>query len=234
MTVVEMSPDSDLADKMTPGSIIILLLPSGPVTPLNVHPENRKVKTGGELPTSQSGTSTDKTDCVETANIPTSSSLKENVELNKCAVKWTKLSTEDVKQLCGQKTTSRGTPTTEFATCVETHYRTRSSVKPKPDYQKRLPHSVSLNVSYEQDDSANSENDKSPVTKKCTKLRPKKEPSSARIKVVNFITKLPSVTPLGRSARNITAKSDAAPEPALKSPAASTPPSKYYNRRHFQ
>ena len=97
MTVVEMSPDSDLADKMTPGSIIILPLPSCPVTPLNVHPENRKVETGRELPTSQIGTSTDKTDRVETADIPTSSSLKENVVLNKCAVKLTKLSTEDVK-----------------------------------------------------------------------------------------------------------------------------------------
>ena len=174
-----MLPDSDLADKMTPGSIIILPLPSHPVTPLNVHPENRKVETGGELPTSQSGTSTNKTDCVETTNIPTSSSLKENVVLNKCAVKLTKLSTEDVKQLCGQKTTSRGTLTIEFATCVETHYRKRSSVKPKPDHQNRLPCSVSLNVSYEQDDSANSEDDKSPVAKKCTKLHPKKELSSA-------------------------------------------------------
>ena len=96
-TVVEMSPDSDLADKTTPGGIIILPLPSRPVTPLNVHPENRKVETGGELPTSQSGTSNDKTDHVETANIPTSTSPKENVVLNKCTVKLTKLSNEDVK-----------------------------------------------------------------------------------------------------------------------------------------
>ena len=97
-------------------------------------------------------------------------------------------------------------------------------MKPKPDSQNRLPHSVSLNVSYEQDDSANSEDDKSPVTKKCTKLHPKKELSSAQIKVDNFVTKPPSVTPLRRSARNITAKSDVAPEPAPKLPAASTPP----------
>ena len=96
-TVVEMAPDSDPTDKMTPGGVIILLLPSHPVTPLNVHPENRKVETGGELPISQSGTSTDKTDCAETANVPTSTSLKENVVLNKCSVKLTKLSNEDVK-----------------------------------------------------------------------------------------------------------------------------------------
>ena len=55
------------------------------------------METGGELPTSQSGTSTDKTDHVETANVPTSTSLKENVVLNKCSVKLTKLSNEDVK-----------------------------------------------------------------------------------------------------------------------------------------
>ena len=97
MTVVEMAPDSDPTDKTTPGGVIILPLPSCPVTPLNVHPENRKVETGGELPISQSGTSTDKTDCVETANVPTSTSLKENVVLNKCSVKLTKLSNEDVK-----------------------------------------------------------------------------------------------------------------------------------------
>ena len=95
--------NSDLADKMTPGGVIILPLPSHPVTPLNVHPENRKVETVGELPTSQSGTSTDKTNHVETANVPTSTSLKENVVLNKCSVKLTKLSNEDVNRLCGQK-----------------------------------------------------------------------------------------------------------------------------------
>ena len=33
MTVVETAPDSDLADKMTPGDVIILPLPSRPVTP---------------------------------------------------------------------------------------------------------------------------------------------------------------------------------------------------------
>ena len=78
-TVGETSPESDLADIMTPGGIIILLLPSCPVTPLNVHPKNSKVETGVELPTSQSDTCANKTDHVETTNIPTSSSLKVNV-----------------------------------------------------------------------------------------------------------------------------------------------------------
>ena len=117
--------------------------------------------------------------------------------------------------------------------CVETHYRTRSSMKPKPDCQNRLPHSVSLNVSDEQDGSPSSEDNKSPVAKKLTKLCPKKELSSARSKADNFVTKPPSVTPLQRSARNITLKPDTAPEPALKPPAVSTP-NKFYDRRHFQ
>ena len=186
MTVVETSPESDLIDTMTPGGVIILPLPSHPVTPLNVHPENKKVETGGELPTSQSDTSTDKNDHVETTNIPISSSLKVNVVLNKCAVTLTKLSNEDVKWLCGQKTTSRGTSMTELTTCVETHYRTRSSMKPKPDHQNWLPHSISLNVSYEQDGSPSSEDDKSPVAKKCTKLCPKKEASSTQINVTGL------------------------------------------------
>ena len=77
------------------------------------------------------------------------------------------------------KTISRCTSITESAAGVETHYRTRSSVKPKTNHQNRLPHSVSLNISYEQDGGPSSKDDKSPVAKKCTKLHPKKEPSSA-------------------------------------------------------
>ena len=92
-------------------------------------------------------------------------------------------------------------------------------MKPKTDRQNRLPHSISLNVSYEQDGSPNSEDDKSPVAKKCTKLCSKKEPSSAQIKADNFITKPPSVTPLRRSTRNITPKPDTAPEAAPTPPA---------------
>ena len=102
---VEMSPESDPVDTSTQGGVIILPLPSHPVTPLNIHPENKKVETGFETPTSQSDTHTDKTDQVETTKtdhvetttITKSSLLKTNVVLNKCAVKLTKLSNEDVK-----------------------------------------------------------------------------------------------------------------------------------------
>ena len=96
-------------------------------------------------------------------------------------------------------------------------------MKPKTNCKNRLPHSVSSNVSYEQEESPSSEDDKSPIAKKHTKLRPKKEPSSARIKVDNFVKKPPSVTPLRRSARNIAPKPDATPDPALNPPAANNP-----------
>ena len=102
---VEMSPEGDPADTSTPGRVIILPLLSCPVTPLNIHPENKNVETGFETPTSQSDTHTDKTDQVETTKTDhvemttttKSSQLKTNIILNKCAVKLTKLSKEDVK-----------------------------------------------------------------------------------------------------------------------------------------
>ena len=106
-------------------------------------------------------------------------------------------------------------------TPVETSYRTRSSVKPKPDHKNRLSHSVSLNVSYELEDSVSSEDDKSPVAKKRTKMRQKREPSSARIKADSCITKPPPVIPLRRSTRNITPKPDTPPV----SPKTTTEPS---------
>ena len=56
---------------------------------------------------------------------------------------------------------------------------------------------------------------------------PKRELSSARIKVDNFVMKPPPVTPLRRSARNIVPKPDAkpaaTPDPALNPLAANTP-----------
>ena len=110
---------------------------------------------------------------------------------------------------------------------METHYRTRSSVRPKTKRNNRLPHSVSSNVSYEQEGNLSSEDDKSPVSKKCIKLCPKREPSSAQIKVDNFVTKPPPVTPLRRSARNIVPKLDAkpvaTPDPAPNPQASNTP-----------
>ena len=51
----------------------------------------------------------------------------------------------------------------------------------------------------------------------------KKELSSARIKADNFVTKPPPVTPLRRSARNITPTTDTTPDPALNPPAAINP-----------
>ena len=162
------------------------------------------METGFETPTSQSDTHTDKTnqvettktDHVETTTTAKSSQLKTNIVLNKCAVKLTKLSKEDVKRLCRQKPVSKCIPITESAVGVETHYRTRSSMKPKTNHNNRLPCSVSSNVSYEQEGSPSSEDDKSPVAKNHTKLHPKKELSSARIKADNFVTKPPPVTPL--------------------------------------
>ena len=105
MAAVETSPESNPADISTPGGVVILPLPSHPVTPLNIHPENKKVETGFETPTSQSDTHTDKsnqvetmkTDHVETTTTTKNSQLKTNIVLNKCAVKLTKLSREDVK-----------------------------------------------------------------------------------------------------------------------------------------
>ena len=63
---VETSPESNPTDTSTPGGVIILPLPSCPVTPLNVHPKNKKMETGFETPTSQSDTHTNKTNQVET------------------------------------------------------------------------------------------------------------------------------------------------------------------------
>ena len=102
---VETSPENNPTDTSTPGGVIILPLPSCPVTPLNVHPENKKMETGFETPTSQSDTHTDKTNQVETTKTDhvemttttKNSQLKTNIILNKCAVKLTKLSSEDVK-----------------------------------------------------------------------------------------------------------------------------------------
>ena len=76
MTTVEMAPETELADSMPPGGVVILPLPSHPVTPLNVYPENKKVETEGEKPASHSAVLTGETDHVETTSIPTNNSLK--------------------------------------------------------------------------------------------------------------------------------------------------------------
>ena len=100
-------------------------------------------------------------------------------------------------------------------------------MRSKTKCNNRLPHSVSANVSYEQEGNLSSEDDKSPVSKKCIKLHPKREPSSAQMKADNFVMKPPPVTPLQRSARNIAPKLDAkpaaTPDPAANPQAANTP-----------
>ena len=142
-------------------------------------------------------------------------------------MKLTKLSNEDVKRLCNPKPICNNITTIELTADVETHYRTRSSVRPKTKHNNQLPHSVSSKVSYEQEGNLSSEDDKSPVSKKRIKMHPKREPSSTRIKADNFVMKPPPVTPLQRSARNIVPKPDAkpaaTPDPALNPLAANTP-----------
>ena len=105
MVVEETSSESNPVDTSTPGGVVILPLPPCPVTPLNIHPENKTAETGTETPTSQSDTHTDKTNLVETTKTnhvemtttTKNSDLKTNTVLNKCVVKLTKLSREDVK-----------------------------------------------------------------------------------------------------------------------------------------
>ena len=81
---------------------------------------------------------------------------------------------------------------------VETVHFTRSLTKTKLSRTNRLPRTASNNIAYvHQDDESDSRS--SPSAKRKRKLRPKKEPSSTRIKAVSFITKSPKVKPLRRS-----------------------------------
>ena len=123
------------------------------------------------------------------------------LSLTRCSVTLNKLSELDLKRMCNQKAprTESGKP--DSGVLVESRHQTRSSVKPKQENHSRLPCTVSANVSYEITN-ASSDDDKSPTAKKCMKLRPKREPSSTRIKANSIVTKLPPVTPLQRSARN--------------------------------
>ena len=142
----------------------------------------------------------------------TTSNLKDTTSLNRCIVILNKLSEAELKRICNQKTAHSGTGNNDCGVSVETRYHTGSSIKPKPDRQSRLPQIVSANVSYEIT-SASSDVDRSPTAKKCIKLCPKRERSSARIKADNFVTKPPPVTPLHRSARNLTPQPSTVPEP---------------------
>ena len=139
-------------------------------------------------------------------------------------MKLAKLTDKDLQRLCGQPIVTGVDSKQDVEMHVETSYKTRSSVRPKPDHKGRLPQSVSLNVSYELKDSVSSEDDKSPVAKKRNNMRPKCEPSSARIKADKFTTKPPPVIPLRRSTRNIKLTSDTPPK--SPKPTVETPPSK--------
>ena len=75
---------------------------------------------------------------------------------------------------------------------VETAHFTRSRAKIKSPQTNRLPRSVSNNIAYVHQDEQ-SDSDKSPSPKRKRNTRPKREPSSSRIKADSFITKSPSV-----------------------------------------
>ena len=86
----------------------------------------------------------------------------------------------------------------EVVGTVETVHFTRSRTKTKPPRTNRLPRTASNNIAYvHQDEQSNSGS--SPSAKRKRNLRPKKEPSSTRIKAVSFSTESPSVRPLRRS-----------------------------------
>ena len=83
---------------------------------------------------------------------------------------------------------------------VETVHFMRSRTKTKMSKTNRLSRTASYHIAYvHQNDESDSGS--SPSGKRKRKLRPKTEPSSTRIKAVSFITKSPSVRPLGRSTR---------------------------------
>ena len=131
-TMVETTTQTEPADIMPPGGVVISPLPSRPVSPLNLHPINKTVETERIDPSSHSAISTSKPNHVEMITAPTNYSLETKALLNKCGVKLAKLSDKDVKRLCGKRATSGDLQKIECDTSVETPYRTRSSVKPKP------------------------------------------------------------------------------------------------------
>ena len=199
-TIISTTP----AINTMPGGVVILPLPPRPITPVNVYPTNKIVETTVDPPSPKDETVSAKNNHGRTCAQTTSNS-KDTTSLNRC-------SEAELKRICYQKTADSGTVNNDCGVSVETCYHTRSSVKPKPDRQSRLPRTVSANASYEIT-SASSDDDRSPTAKKGIKLRPKREPSSVRIKADNFVTKPPPVTPLHRLARNLTSKPSTVPEP---------------------
>ena len=122
-----------------------------------------------------------------------STAVKNDVSMDEqprlCSVRITRLTEKDIQRFCGAP--NAPTPPNVVDTHVETPYRTRFSVNPKPKHQSRLPHNVSLNVSYDLGNSDNSDEEKSPIAKRRKNTRPKCEPSSACIKADTFTTNPP-------------------------------------------
>ena len=75
---------------------------------------------------------------------------------------------------------------------VETAHFTRSRIKTKSPRTTRLPRTASINIAYVHQDEQ-SDSGSSPLPKRKRNSRPKREPSSSRIKADSFSTKSPSV-----------------------------------------
>ena len=189
-----------------PGGVVILPLPSRPMTPVNTHPMNKIVETVKETTPSKVETSADKNE-QGNQHVQELSWSKKTPSLIRCSVKLRKLTESDFKKLCNKSETCTENGKPDPGVLVGICYQTRSSVKHKQERQSRLPRTASAHVSYE-NTSASSDDDKSPITKKRLKLRPKREPSSTRIKADSFVTKPPPMRPLHRSARKISSKPD--------------------------
>ena len=187
-----------------PGGVVILPLPSCPTTPVNTYPVNKIVETVEETSPSEVETSADKNKHGN-LHVQGISWFKKTPSLTRCSVKLKKLNESDLKKMCNKKETRTENGKPDPGVLVGSCYQTRSSVKHKQERQSRLPCTASANVSYE-NTSASSDDDKSPTTKKRMKLRPKREPSSTRIKADSFVTKPPPMRPLRRSPRKISSK----------------------------
>ena len=75
---------------------------------------------------------------------------------------------------------------------VEMEHFTRSRTKTKSPRTNRLPRTASSNIAYVHQDEQ-SDSGSSPSPKRKRNSRPKREPSSSRIKADSFSTKSPSV-----------------------------------------
>ena len=151
-----------------PGGVVILPLPTRPITPVNIHPKDKIVETT-DTPNPREIETPNEKNMQNKLFAQTVSHPKEKPSLKRCSVLLNKLSATDLKRLCKQKIPCTDSGNPDPHTPVETCYQTRSSVKLKQERHGTLPRSVSANVSYEIK-SASSEEDKSPAAKKRNKL----------------------------------------------------------------